>query len=686
MEQFFGYAIPGVPYGCAYALFAVGLVLTYQTTGVFNFAFGAQAFASAFVFFILVQNAGLPLWLAFLIAVVIGAPLLGLVLDRYLFRKIANTNTTGKVVTGIALLVGIPALLPVIFGGQTLYNPPTILFNQNTVYFTLSGYPVNGHDLSVVVVTAIALSVVLVVMRFTVLGLYMRAAVESRRLVQLEGINAGGVVSVAWAISSLLAGLSGVLLAPAYPELQAQNFITLMVAAIAAAALASLRSLPRAAAFGILLGVVSLLLQGYVPTQSILYSSVLPSIPFIALVLALLFVPGLRALDQDRDPLASVDPPAPPLTAAIRVPQLQRIARVLWAAVLVAFVVSMLTWVPPTWESVFNSGLAFSTIFLSITMITGMGGQLSLAQGTLAGIGAFTAAQLANHLGLNMVVGMLIGALVAAALATVLALLSLRLKGLGLALMTLAAALFFDSSVFPIHGVSNGQAGLNLQSSWLHPFNFFETSGHQFFIFAMVVLVVVVVMVLSLRTGTVGQYLGAMRGSETAASGLGINLTWQRVLIFALSGAVAGLGGTLLVINTQNANPSIFNYQFSLVFVVIVITTGVTTVEGAIEGGIGFVVIEQLLSYVPIRYQGLTVVLFAAGALTYARHPEGIVEFVKRKQTLQIQRHFFRGADDGRRSHTSVPNSPRSDRVTQNLPAEPKPSQAAGALPGADHG
>jgi branched-chain amino acid transport system permease protein len=687
VEQFLGYAIPGIPYGCAYALFAVGLVLTYQTTGVFNFAFGAQAFASAFIFFILVQNAGLPLWLAFLIAVVIGAPLLGLIFDHFLFRKIANTNTTAKVVTGIALLVGIPALLPVIFGSQTLYNPPTILFDQNTVYLTLSGYPVNGHDLSVVVVTAVALTAVLVMMRFTALGLYMRAAVESRRLVQLDGVNAGGVVSVAWAVSSLLAGLSGVLLAPAYPELQAQNFTTLMVAAIAAAALASLRSLPRAAFFGILLGVVSLLLQGYVPTESILYSSVLPSIPFIALVLALLFIPGLRSLDQDRDPLASIDPPAPPLTAAIRPPQLQRIARMLWAVLLVTFVVSMLTWMPPTWESVFNSGLAFSTIFLSITMITGMGGQLSLAQATLAGVGAFTAAQLANHLGLNMVIGMLIGALVAAGIAIALALLSLRLKGLGLALMTLAAALFFDASVFPVHGVSNGQAGLNLQSGWLHPFDFFETNGHQFFIFAMIVVVLVVVMVLSLRIGTVGQYLGAMRGSETAASGLGINLTWQRVLIFALSGAVAGLGGSLLVINTQNANPNLFNYQFSLVFVVIVITTGVTTVEGAIEGGIGFVVVEQLLTYVPIRYQGLTVVLFAAGALTYARHPEGIVEFVKRRQTMQIQKYFFRSETGrGQPSRSSVPGVSVStwDPATEGPPAQREETTAA--VPGIERG
>jgi ABC-type branched-subunit amino acid transport system permease subunit len=184
---------------------------------------------------------------------------------------------------------------------------------------------------------------------------------------------------------------------------------------------------------------------------------------------------------------------------------------------------------------------------------------------------------------------------------------------------------------------------VNLQQSWSAPFNFYETSGHQFFILAMIVLTLSVFMVLLVRRGTVGRYLGAIRGSETAAAGLGINLTWQRLLVFALSGAVAGIGGTLLVINTQNANPNQFNYQLSLVFVVIVITTGVTTVEGAIQGGIAYVVMQQLLTYVPTRFQGLTVVLFAAGALTYARHPEGIVEYAKRQSTLLVQGHFFRG-------------------------------------------
>ena len=118
MEHFIGFAIPGIPYGCTYAIVAVGLVLTYQATGVFNFAFGAQAYTSAFVYTKLVQNEQLPVWLAFVLSVVILAPLLGLIFDRFLFRKIPNSNTTAKLVTGLSLFVGIPALLPVLFGSQ----------------------------------------------------------------------------------------------------------------------------------------------------------------------------------------------------------------------------------------------------------------------------------------------------------------------------------------------------------------------------------------------------------------------------------------------------------------------------------------------------------------------------------------------------------------------------------------
>jgi branched-chain amino acid transport system permease protein len=448
------------------------------------------------------------------------------------------------------------------------------------------------------------------------------------------------VVATAWAISGLMAGLAGVLLAPIYGQLQFDDYAALMVAAFAAAAWAVLRSMPIAALVGVAMGVTVTVLQGYLPVGSVWSSAALTSLPFVVLLVALLVVPGLRSLDRTRDPLASVDPPTPPTTASLRAPTMDKGIRIGFYVLLVVFAVSMLTWMPKTWENVFNAGLVYSVIFLSITLITGMGGQLSLAQATLAGVGAFTAAQLANHLGLNMLLGGLIGAAAAAAVAVVLAFASVRLRGLGLALMTLAAALFFDNTVFPQTTIST--PGFDLKPQWVG-LGILNADGHAFFLTAMVVLVVCVFGVLLIRKGTLGRYLGAMRGSDTAAAGLGINLTWQHVVIFAISGVVAGLGGTLLAVQQGSTNPNLFNYQLSLVFVVIVVTTGVSTVEGAIQAGFGFVVLEQLLTYIPARWGGnsLVIVFFAFGALTYAAHPEGILEYQKRRWTLRFERLFF---------------------------------------------
>ena len=642
MQHFLGFAIPGVPYGCTYAIVAVGLVLTYQATGVFNFAYGAQAYVSAYLFTRLVQNNHFPVWLAFVLSVVVLGPVIGLAFDRFLFRKIATTNTTAKLVTGISLFVGIPAVLSVIFGSANQYSPPSILFDPGTVYFHVVGTPVNGSAVTAVLTTVAILVALGLVLRFSNLGLQMRGAVESRRLTELDGVNAGRVVAVAWAISGFLAGLAGVLLAPTYGELQFNDYAALMVAAFAAAAWAVLRSLSIAALAGVLMGVATTTLQGYLPVNSVWSSALFTSFPFIVLVAALLFVPGLRRLDRTKDPLSSVDPPTPPSISSLRAPQMDRVIRILWYVLLGGFVVSMLTWLPTTWENVFNAGLVFSTLFLSITLITGMGGQLSLAQATLAGVGAFTAAQLATHFGFNFLVGGLIGAVVASAVAVILALASVRLRGLGLSLLTIAAALFFDNTVFPQALSSAHGQSISVLPTWVG-LGITNPDGHAFFVLAMVVLLICIAGVQLVRRGTTGRFLGAIRGSETGATGLGINLTWQHVVIFALSGLVAGIGGTLGAIQQGQVSPDLYLYQYSLVFVVVVVTTGAGTVEGALQAGFGFVVLQQLLTYVPARFGGnsLVVVLFAFGALTYAAHPEGILEYQKRRWTLRFERLIF---------------------------------------------
>lgn len=638
MEQLLGFAVPGIPYGCAYAVFAVGLVLTYQTTGVFNFGYGAQAYASAYLFTWLVDDRAWPVWGAFLVAVLVLGPGLGLVFDRYLFSRIPSANTIGKIVTGLSLLVGIPALLPVIFGTANLVGAPSIVLAPDTVYFHLGAQvPVNGIEITAVVL-AVGVSIVLVVLlRATGLGLEMRAGAESRRLLELDGCDAGRVTATAWAVSGLMAGLAGVVLAPTEAIVSAPDYITLMVAAIAAAAWAVLRSMPVAAMVGVALGVVSLVAQGYLPTSGFLYAAVLPALPFIVLVGALLFVPGLRHIDDAADPLADVDPPPPPLISSTRSAELDRVVRLGRLLVACAFCISMLTWMPPAWETVFNQGMAYSVVFLSITLLTGTAGQLSLAQGTLAGVGAFTAGILASHLGLNFLAGGALGAVLAACVAAILAFFSLRLRGLGLALMTLAAALLFDAAIFPAHAISGGTGGIAIQGSWLG-LDLFAPNGHAYFVLAALVLLVCAGAVALVQRGTLGRFLSAMRASERGAAGIGIDLTWQRLLVFSLSGALAGVGGSLLAIQETVIAPGQFNYAISLAFVVVVVTTGVATVEGAIQAGLGLVVVQQLLQYAPGRLQGLTFVLFALCALTYAAHPEGTVELAKRRWTERVDR------------------------------------------------
>jgi len=637
--QFLSYAVPGVPFGCTFAIMAVGLVLTYRATGVFNFAFGAQAYASAFVYAELTDH-GMEKWAAFVLAVVVMAPVLGLAFDRLIFRHIASANVTGKIVSSIGLLVAIPELLQIVFGPTSPTAPPSLWLNPGTVYLHVGSTPVNGTELATVIVTAVAVVLVVALLQGTHIGLEMRAAVESRRLLQLEGVNAGAVVGTAWAVSSLLAGVAGVLVAPLYAPLAANDFAILLVAGIAAAALGSLRSIPLALLGGLVLGVAEGLASGYFSPASVWHAGLLPAIPFLMLVVLLLVLPGMRHLDESSDPLASVDPPPPVPIALTRAPGIDRVVKVGGRVVLLVALVSVLTWVPGNWVFTLATGVTLSTIFLSITMITGLGGQLSLCQATFAGVGAFAVGQLALHAGLAVLPAALIGALLAAVVGAVAALPALRLRGLPLALLTLALALLADNSLFPYSWAGGPTTGLTVPRPQIGSISFATESTRSFFVLAVVVLVLCATMVRLVQKGTVGRFLAAMRGSPAGAASLGINLSWTKITVFALSAFLAGVGGAMYGSLQQVVSAGDFNYEYSLIFVVVVVTTGAATIEGAIQAGMGFVVIQQLLSYLPTRLGAgsLTALLFSLGALTYAAHPEGVVEYQKRRITLWAQR------------------------------------------------
>ena len=487
MSQALSYALPGIPYGCTFALVAIGLVLSYQSTGVFNFAFGAQAYVAAMAYSVMVRH-GLGRGLSGVLAIVVLSPLLGLGIDRLVFSRISPGNVAAKTIAALGLMVGLPAAVTIALGPVQEASPPSLLFDVNTVVLRVAGTPVDGVQLATVVLTLLVVVGLSAMMRFSLLGLEMRAAVESPRLLRLQGVSSRRVTSVAWIVSSSLAGLAGVLLAPRYATVSIDNYTVLLVAAIAAAAIASLDSMGIAALASIAMGVMMGLATGYAPAGSVWSTGLLAAIPFFLLLILLAVNPKLRRLGQSADPLAGVDPPGVPILAPPRSPVLDRSLRIVGPGVLLLGIVSVLTWVPSSWVFVVTAGLGLSLIFLSITMITGAAGQVSLCQSTFAGVGAFTAGQLATNSGVPVVVAAVAGGLVAAGAGLVAALPALRLRGLALSLSTLTLALLADAIAFPTAWIGGPPSGLTVPRPTLGPISFATDSTRPFFVLVLAIV------------------------------------------------------------------------------------------------------------------------------------------------------------------------------------------------------
>ncbi len=661
MEQLIAFGLPGIPYGCAYGLMAVGLVLTYKASGVFNFAFGAQAYVSAVVLALAVRD-GWPTWAGFVVAVLLLGPALGLVLDRLLFRFTRAGSPLVRLVPALGLLIATPSITQMAIGTSVQLLPPGLLLAPGRVYLHLAGVAVNGEELTTTIVTVAVVAALALVLRTGGLGLPMRAVVESPRLTELAGIRADRVGALAWILSSLLAGLSGTLLAPIYASVQATSFTALLVASIAAAAIGGFESLPFTLAGGVALGIAQELAGGYLPSGTILSSGFRPAFPFVVLALLLL---GRRRLRQPAagDPLAACAPPPGSLRPRPRLPVVTRGTRMFTGAVVAAFAVVALVVVPGNWTYALTDGLVLAIIFLSITLLTGLAGEISLCQATLAGVGAFCTGQLAMRLGTPVLAGVLAGTALSAVVGAILGLLALRLSGIALALLTLSFALLADNALFPYSWAGNGASGLTVPRPTLAGIDF-AGNGAYFFLCLAVLGLVAGGMWLIERGGT-GRSLVAVGSSERAAAAIGVDVRRLRVVAFALAAGIAGLGGGLYASLQGAISPNDFNYQLSLVFLVVVATVGVHSVAGAIEAGLAYTVLLQLLNTLPARYGTLVALVFGVAALGYVRHPEGVVAFSKRwvlDRAEQLARYLRRHGPGGPDASGAAPAPGRAPR------------------------
>ncbi len=641
--------VAGLVLGSIYAISALGLVLTYTASRVFNFAHGAIAYFVAVFYYWLHTRHGWSVPAAAVVSIGVMSPLLGLFLWAALFRRLAHTPPVVRFVSTVGLWVALPALVKVIFPftKNEIFEPSGLIEGSPRV-FDVFGVNVNANQLVVLVGAAVVAAGLTVLIRYTPLGLSVRATVDSPRVAGIAGVNTSVVTASSWMLGTVLAGLAGVLLTPILGLADIQ-FTLLLVASLGAVVIARMTSLPLAFGGALLIGLAQEVSREWLPDSGVLAKGFRPSIPFIVMLVFLLAYQGLkgerfevdsRATSQDRP-----EAPAPPPLRGWR--------GVLGPMLVAGVLLTVPLWLSDFWIGVVSQGMGLAILFLTFTVVTGEGGMVSLCQMTLAGIGGFTAAKLATDSGWPLGLALLVGAAVAVPVGMLVAGLSLRLGGLYLALATLAFSQLVENLVFAREDFDNFGTGVEIGRPQFFGIDFDDAA--PFYLLLVVVFCVMALLVLNLRRGTSGLVFASMRSSEPASATIGISVVRSKMIAFGASAFIAGLGGGLYAIAIGRAAPASFNLIIGIVWLAIVVTWGVRSVVGALIAGIIFVVAPQLVSlYLSEGWTDVPTMLFGLGAIALAREPRGVLFDVANQHRLRRLRRQTR-RDERARSAAPVP-------------------------------
>lgn len=600
MTELLQFTLFGLMLGCVYAIAAMGLVLTYTVTGVFNFAHGAVGMMAAFVYYDLRVNRGWPTPVAIAVVVFLLAPLMGLVAEKLLRRFRGADYATSLVVT-VALTVGLLGMAQRLFDPREARFTP-YLFGERR--FEIASVPITyDRVFQVVVAAAVAFGLRALLFRST-LGARMRAVVDDGELAQLNGVRSTTVARLSWMIGFSLAGLGGILFAGGQ-NLNAIILTLLVLNAYGAAMVGRLTNLPMTFVGALLLGLIQELSNvTWLWPDSDLFVQIQLAIPGLFLVAAMLLVPSAR-LTAGR--VVGRDEPA--------VPTLRRSATS--AVALVAGVALLVNVLPGDVHGDVVRGLVVAVISLSLVALTGLSGQVSLTQYLFVGIGAFVTGE---TFGGNSVLGMLLGGVVAAVLGAVVALPAVRLRGLHLALSTFGIALvgrevvLGDQRVFGLGGMSVGRPEILGISA---------RSDAAFAIWCAIVFAVLAVAVGVVRRSWFGRQLTATRDSELAAATLGLRVRAVKVTIFSFSAFIAGCSGALFGGAAGAVQGSQFDPVASLVIVLFAYVGGITTVAGALIAGTLFALLGYAESNIA-DLAGLVFVAIGAAAIGLGRQPNGL--------------------------------------------------------------
>ncbi len=557
------YLLLGLGTGALYALIAQGLVLVYRGSGILNFAQGGFVMVGGYAYYQAVVEFSLPRWVGLVFAVVIGG-VIGAAVQVLILRPMRDSSALLRVISTLAMLMVLTSAAVLIYGSD-LKRAPSLLPTK-TIQVAADVF-IGADRMILFALGAVSTAALWYLYRHTTFGRATSAVAENVRVAASLGHSPDRIAIINWALGSSIAALAGALIAPV-TYLQPQVLAMLIIPALAVGLIANFNSFPVVFAGAMGLGIVESLTSRYVDTPGLS-----ASIPFILVVLVMVLRGrGIPLRSHVLDRMADVG------AGRVRV-----IPTVIGTAVMIWLFTSVLD---IAWTNAVTVTIGFAILCVSIVLITGYAGQLSLAQYVLAGFGALIAARLVADWGWPFLLALLGSVVVTSLVGVIVALPALRTRGINLAIVTLGLAVVIYNMVLNNTEYSGGTAGIAVP-----PIQIFglDVSGllapDRFGIVAFVLLVIVALGVLNLRRGAVGRRLLAVRSNERAAASLGVSIFGAKLFAFGAAAGIAAIAGVVLTFRSFSVVTLSFDTFNSITVVAMTVIGGVGYVGGGVVGG-----------------------------------------------------------------------------------------------------
>jgi ABC-type branched-subunit amino acid transport system ATPase component/ABC-type branched-subunit amino acid transport system permease subunit len=597
------FALLGLGAGAVYVLLANGLIVIYRGSGILNFAHGAFAMAGAFLFYEMHVNSGYPFALAFILSLLaVGA--LGCLTQISIMGPMRRSSGLMRLIATLGVLGLMQGIAVAIYGDNDILMP----FSLPNSPLRFGKFVMPESQLWLLAIAGLVSVGLYLLSQRTLFGLATTAAAENETAVAFLGWSPNALATVTWSVGAMLAATAGILLVP-MAGLNAGNLVLIVVPAMAVALVGGFSSFWLALAAGLAMGILQSECTGLFPGVVGL-ADALP----LCVIIAVLVVRG-RSLPVRGHVLERL----PRVGAGLVRPR--RVATVALVLAIALFVF------PQGLTAAVTVQMIEAVILLSIVVITGYAGQVSLAPLALAGTGALLAGQLVASQHWPLLFAMIAGTIGAGLVGVLFGLPALRTRGTNLAVVTLGLGLAVYEVVFVNPSFTGGPSGLQVGGARLFGLNIDpDTYPARYAVFCLACLVLVGVAVANLRRGRAGRRLLAVRSNERAAASLGVSVMGTKLWGFGISSAVAGLGGILLGFQSHSVILDGFDPITAINSVMWAVVGGIGYVTGALFGS-GFT-LGGVGSYALDQFGSLDEWLVIAGAasvlLILVANPDGI--------------------------------------------------------------